>query len=232
VNLAVDRSGDLMVLSSAGTDASVYSIDPAHPEQVRTIKATATRKSGNAATLLPVNVYANGEFADRLDPKTYAFPPLSSFFAGKMGEAKAQEYVSPDGSLVLPAFRVWNQSTADNLGWRWSDSLDTYGFVSAKQGERVFLTNASENRTYSGLIGVGGQLTDLKVVADRGGESVARDEAGNLYVANGQVFVYGPGGALQRRIDTPERPLQLLIGGKDKRTLFILAHHALYAMPL
>ena len=37
---------------------------------------------------------------------------------------------------------------------------------------------------------------------------------------------------LERRIDTPERPLQLLIGGKDKRTLFILTHHALYAMPL
>jgi hypothetical protein len=232
VNLAVDRSGDLMVLSAAGTDASVYSIDPAQPEQIRVIAPTATRKHANASTLLPVNVYANGEFADRLDPKTYAFPPLSSFFTSKMGESKTQEYVSPDGSLVLPAFRVWNQSTADNLGWRWSDTLDTYGFVSAKQGERVFLTNASENKTYSGLLGGGGQLTDLKIVADRGGESVVRDEAGNLYVANGQVFVYGSDGRLQRQIDTPERPLQLLIGGADKRTLFILAHHALYAMPL
>ncbi|MBB5716304.1 glycosyl hydrolase family 28-related protein [Sphingomonas aerophila] len=232
VNLAVDRSGDLMVLSSAGIDATVYSIDPAHPEQARPIAPTATRSRGGAATLLPVNVYANGEFADRLDPKTYEFPPLSAFFLNKMGEAKAQEYVSPDGSLVLPAFRVWNQSTSDNLGWRWSDSLDAYGFVSGKVGERVFLTNASENRTYSGLVGAGGQLTDLRVAADRGGESVVRDAAGNLYVANGQVFVYDPSGTLQRRIDVPERPLQLLIGGADKRTLFMLTHHALYAMPL
>ena len=232
VNLAVDRSGDLMVLSSAGIDATVYSIDPAHPEQARPIAPTATRSRGGAATLLPVNVYANGEFADRLDPKTYEFPPLSAFFINKMGEAKAQEYVSPDGSLVLPASRVWNQSTSDNLGWRWSDSLDAYGFVSGKVGERVFLTNASENRTYSGLVGAGGQLTDLRVAADRGGESVVRDVAGNLYVANGQVFVYDASGMLQRRIDVPERPLQLLIGGADNRTLFMLTHHALYAMPL
>lgn len=232
VNLAVDRSGRLMVLSSAGTDGSVYSIDPAHPEQIRPIAPTASHPHREAATLLPVNVYANGEFADRMDPSTYEFPPLSSFFVAKLGEAKTREYVSPDGSLVLPAFRVWNQSTADNLGWRWSDTLDAYGFVAGKEGERVVLTNASENRSYSGLVGAGGRLTDLRVVADRGGESVVRDDAGNLYVANGQVFVYGPDGKLQRRIDTPERPLQLLIGGADRRTLFMLAHHALYALPL
>lgn len=232
VNLAVDRSGDLMVLSSAGEDASVYSIDVTKPEDVTVIKPTAANSRRGAATLLPVNVWANGEFADRLDPKTYEFPPLLEFFTQKMGEAKSQEYVSPDGSLVLPAFRVWNQNTADKLGWRWSDTLDAYGLVAASAGERIFLTNASENRTYSGLVGEQGTLSDLRIVADRGGESVVLSASGDLFVANGQVFVYGPDGALKRRIDVPERPLQLLIGGKDKDTLFILAHHSLYTMPL
>ena len=32
------------------------------------------------------------------------------------------------------------------------------------------------------------------------------------------------------RIDVPERPLQILFGGADGRTLFILTHHALYAV--
>ena len=31
------------------------------------------------------------------------------------------------------------------------------------------------------------------------------------------------------RIDVPERPLQLIFGGADGRTLFILTHHSLYA---
>ncbi|MCD2324669.1 SMP-30/gluconolactonase/LRE family protein [Sphingomonas sp. IC-56] len=232
VNLAVDRSGDLMVLSSAGRDGTVFSIDPKKPHDVRVIAPTATRARKGAATLLPVNVWANGEFADRIDPKTYAYPPLSEFFTSKMGEAKPQEYVSPDGSLVLPAFRVWNQGPDDHRGWRWSDTLDAHGLVAADANGRVVLTNASENRTYSGVVGDAGRVTDLKVVADRGGESVARDDAGNLYVANGQVFVYGPDGRLLRRIDVPERPLQLVLGGSDRRTLFILTHHALYGAAL
>jgi hypothetical protein len=230
VNLAIDRSGDLFVLSSAGRDASVYSIDPAKPFDVRVIAPTPTKPRSTAATALPVNVWSNGEFADRIDPKTYQYPPLADFFVRGLAEPKAQEYVSPDGSLVLPAFRVWNQGPNDHQGWRWSDTLDAYGLVTAKPGEHVFLTNGSENRTYSGLVGASGTVTDLKVVADRGGESVARDAAGNLYVANGQVFVYTADGTLSRRIDVPERPLQLVIGGADKRTLFILTHHSLYAV--
>ncbi len=232
VNLAVDRSGKLLVQSSAGRDGTVYSIDPVKPAEVMPIEPTAARTRRGAAMLLPVNVWANGEFADRIDPKTYTYPTIADFFTTKMGEAKPQEYVSPDGSLTLPAFRVWNQGPDDHRGWRWSDTLDAHGLIAAEPGARVTLTNASENRTYSGLVGGGGAVTDLKIVAERGGESVVRAANGNLYVANGQVFVYGPEGALVRRIDVPDRPLQLLIGGADRRTLFILTHHALYSTGL
>jgi sugar lactone lactonase YvrE len=90
-------------------------------------------------------------------------------------------------------------------------------------------TNGSQNVTFSGLVGQGGAVTDLKPVADRGGESAAVDAAGNVYVAAGQVFVYGADGKQTGRIDVPDRPLQLIIGGADKRTLFILTHHALYS---
>jgi len=43
------------------------------------------------------------------------------------------------------------------------------------------------------------------------------------------VFVYGADGQEAERIDVPDRPLQLLFGGEDGRTLFILTHHALYS---
>ncbi len=232
VNLAVDRSGHLLVLSSAGRDATVYSLDPAKPAAVQVIAPTPAAAGKGAATLLPVNVWANGEFADRIDPTTYQFPTMADMFATKMAEPKPEEYRSPDGSLSLPAFRVWNQGPDDHQGWRWSDTLDAYGLVSAAPGARVVLTNASENRTYDGLVGDQGRVTDLKIVADRGGESAVRDAAGQLYVANGQVFVYAADGTLRRRIDTPERPLQLVIGGDDNHTLFILTHHALYAVAI
>jgi sugar lactone lactonase YvrE len=79
-------------------------------------------------------------------------------------------------------------------------------------------------------VGAGGSLTDLKPFANRGGESVAVGPDGHVFVANGQVFVYAPDGKPLGRIDVPDRPLQLIFGGADHRTLFILTHHALYAV--
>lgn len=49
-------------------------------------------------------------------------------------------------------------------------------------------------------------------------------------MANGQIFVYSPKGRQIVQIDVPERPLQLIFGGADRRTLFILAHHALFTV--
>ena len=60
------------------------------------------------------------------------------------------------------------------------------------------------------------------------------DGDGNVFIANGQVFVYDKSGKPIGQIDVPERPLQILFGGADadKRTLFILTHHALYAVKI
>jgi sugar lactone lactonase YvrE len=120
---------------------------------------------------------------------------------------------------------VWPQGPV----WRFSDTLDTYGLMTGKVGAPIYLVYASEDRTYSGRLGAGGRVTDLEPFAARGGESVAVGADGRVFVANGQVFVYAASGAEIGRIDVPARPLQLLFGGADGRTLFILTHHALYA---
>ncbi|UYY59187.1 glycosyl hydrolase family 28-related protein [Sphingomonas sp. S2-65] len=229
VNLAVDRSGDLMVLSSAGAAATVYSIDPRTPEKVRVIAPTPVASRGDTRVILPASFWNNGEFRDQYDAARDQFVTLEEMFARDMAVAKPQEYRSPDGSIALPAYRVWQQGPADHLGWRFSDTLDTYGFVTGKVGSRVYLANGSEDRTYSGLLGPGGAVTDLKPLAPRGGESVAVGPDGRVYVANGQIFVYGADGHEQGRIDVPGRPLQLLFGGADGRTLFILTHKALFS---
>ncbi len=231
VNLAVDASGHLMVLSSDGPEASVYSLDPwtATAELTR-IAPTPVASHPGAVTALPGNFWNNGEFRDQLNPQTYEFTTLAEMFARDVVVPKAQEYVSPDGSLILPAFRVYKQGPTNFQGWRFSDTLDTYGFVMAKPGDRVTVSNGSEGRVYSGKVGQGGSLTDLKALTDRGGESVAVDAKGRLFVANGQIFVYDAKGQELGRIDTPERPLQLIFGGEDRQALFILTHHSLYSL--
>ena len=221
-----------MVLSSAGQDGTVYSIDPANPGDVTVISAKAAG-AANASVALPVNVWENGEFNDRIDPATLIYPTMSEMFRAKLAQPKAQEYLSPDGSVALPAFRTWNQGKIeDPRSWRWSDTLNAHGLVTGKLGERIVITNASENRTYSGVIASNGRLTDLQVVAPRGGESVVKDKDGTLYVANGQIWAYDPDGNEKRRIDVPERPIQLILGGPDHRTLYILTHRSLYSLDL
>ncbi|WP_454887213.1 glycosyl hydrolase family 28-related protein [Sphingomonas oryzagri] len=230
VSLAMDRSGNLIVLSSYGREGTVYAFRPgSSEEELAVIAPTPVAPHVGGRVALPGNLWNNGEFSDQYDPASDHFTTLAEMFARDMAMPKAREYVSPDGSLAIPAFRVFQQGPADHIGWRFSDTLDAYGFVTAEQGKRVLLSNESEDKTYSGLVGAGGAVTDLKPFADRGGESVADGPDGRVYVANGQVFVYDSSGRPIDRIDVPERPLQLLFGGADGRTLYILCHHALYS---
>jgi hypothetical protein len=158
------------------------------------------------------------------------YTTLAEMFAADATTPKTREYVSQDRSVFLPAGRVFQQGPAnDTSGWRFSDNLDTYGFQIAEPGQQVYVSSESEDVTYSAKVEPDGTLADLKPFVQRGGESVAVDEGGNVYVANGQVFVYASNGTQIARIDVPERPIQLIFGGADHRTLFILAHHALFA---
>jgi sugar lactone lactonase YvrE len=161
---------------------------------------------------------------------------LPQLFAKDVGSAAPRQYVSPDGSLVLPAGRVFQQPGVDSYagidetGWRWSHTLDAYGLLTAPVGRHVFVVSGAENRTYRAVVQANGTLGALQPFAERGGESVAADSAGHVYVANGQIFVYDAAGKSIGRIDVPERPVQILFGGADRRTLFILTHHALYSV--
>lgn len=230
VNLGFDASGDLIVVSSEGPEGTVYSFRPGSPENEMTVlRPQDARPHPGAAALLPVNYWNNGEFKDQLDFKTMKYATLPEMFMRDVSTPKAKEYISPDGSVFLPAGRVFQQGPPDYTGWRFSDNLDTYGFISARPGQRVYVSSASEDRTYSGLVNADGTLSDLKPFAERGGESVAVDSGGNVYVANGQIFVYNPAGKEIGRIDVPERPIDIVFGGAHRETLFILAHHALFA---
>jgi sugar lactone lactonase YvrE len=230
VNLAFDKSGNLLVMSSAGPEGTVYSFRPGSPkDQLTIIAPQAARPHAGAIAALPVNYWNNGEFKDQLNLSTMTYTTLAQMFADDVSTGKAREYVSPDGSLFLPASRVFQQGPPDYTGWRFSNNLDTHGFLTTVPGHRVYVSNESEDVTYSALVKPDGSLTDLQPFAQRGGESVAVDHNGNVYVANGQIFVYNASGKQIGRIDVPERPLDIVFGGPDGRTLFILAHHALFS---
>jgi len=59
---------------------------------------------------------------------------------------------------------------------------------------------------------------------------VTTDSRGNVYIAAGQIYVYDPTGKLIDTIEVPERPIQLIFGGEDHKTLFIAARTSLYSV--
>ena len=56
------------------------------------------------------------------------------------------------------------------------------------------------------------------------------DEAGNVYIAGDQVYVYNREGKQIGVLEIPERPGSLAFGGPDERTLFIGARSSLYSI--
>src|SRR5205823_11847586 len=81
-------------------------------------------------------------------------------------------------------------------------------------------------------VGLEGSLKNFRLFGEQGGEGVAVDTRGNVYLAAGQVQVYAPNGKLLQTIEVPERPLQVVLGGPDHRTLFIPARTSLYSVRL
>jgi sugar lactone lactonase YvrE len=75
-----------------------------------------------------------------------------------------------------------------------------------------------------------GEIVSPRLFANRGGEAVVSDSDGNVYIAEGQIFVYDSKGKLLEIIPVPERPLGLVFGGKDHRTLYIPAGNSLYSV--
>ena len=143
--------------------------------------------------------------------------------------SRPYQYVSPDGTTFLSAGQDF-VSGAVSWGVKSADLLRSFSLSPAIPGKPFYLTDEADVRTWSATVGSDGSLSNLKVFAEQGGEGVTVDEQGNVYIAAGQIYVYNPSGQLIDTIEVPERPLQVVFGGKDRRTLFIPARTSLYSV--
>jgi sugar lactone lactonase YvrE len=208
INLAFDKGGNLMVVSYAGA-GTVYAFNPGTPEsEITLLKPQAAAPRPGMTAILPVSDW-------RVNPQALGQPE--------------RQYLSPDGSTFLPAAKDF-VSGAMSWGVKSSPLLRGFGLTAAVPGQPVFLTSEAEVTTWRAVLAPDGGLSDFQVFAHQGGEGVAVDEGGNVYIAAGQIFVYNAEGRLMETIDVPERPLQLVFGGADGKTLFIPARSSLYAL--
>jgi uncharacterized membrane protein len=66
--------------------------------------------------------------------------------------------------------------------------------------------------------------------APRAGSSVVTDAAGNVYAAEGELYIYNASGQQIGVVEIPKRPSSLAFGGADKKTLFIGARGSLFSI--
>lgn len=207
VNLGFDKAGDLLVVSYAGK-GTVYSFRPDTPMGEATfLKPEAAAARPGMTPLLPVDVWS----------------------ARSVPGDRPYQYVSPDGSVFIPAGEDFVQGQL-YYGTKMADILRAFSMGKAVPGRPYYVSDESDEKTYRGNVTDKGTITNLQLFAERGGESVTQDSKGNVYLAAGQVFVYGAKGDLLGRIDVPERPIDVVFGGRDRGTLYILTHTSLYSV--
>jgi Pectate lyase superfamily protein/SMP-30/Gluconolactonase/LRE-like region len=210
VNLAFDATDHLLVVSQTG---SVYALSPDDPQRsFRLLQPQpATARSGLTA-LIPQNYWTNG-----YKVATGQWP------------RRISQFVSADGSTFLAAGEDF---VTGRLSWgvKDHDLLRAYALTPVPSGSTAYITLEWHGKTYAASVDESGNVVSTKLFAERGGEAVIADEAGNVYIADGQIFVHDPSGRLIEVITVPERPLGLAFGGRDRRTLYIPAGSSLFAV--
>jgi len=205
VNLAVDQAGNLLVVSYAGSGV-VYALNP----------------SGKVTLLQPEAV------TDEVGKNLYL--PVSDWRLSQAGFSHpAAHFMSPDGTTVLSVGQDFLNG-ATSWGVKSSPQIRSFGLDKAAPGQPFYVTAESELRTWAADVKSDGSLTNFRLFVEQGGEGVTVDSRGHVYIAAGQINVYDPAGQLMDTIEVPERPLQLVFGGADRKTLFIAARTSLYSL--
>ena len=116
-------------------------------------------------------------------------------------------------------------------GVKSSDLIRAFGLQRARPGERVYLTSEAEVATWSARVGDDGSLSDLPPVrpirAGKGSRPTRRATSTSRPATSSCTT---PSGKLIETIAVPGRPTQVVFGGPDRRTLFLPARDALYAV--
>jgi len=185
---------------NAGFAIRVYSIDPENPEE--SIKELPRVKMGSVN---PVHkaLYPGNRWRDFHDFNTVVmYKPEYCFIA-------------PDGKTIIP--QQYDLARASSV-------------VEAFPGKPFYTSDEYDKRMVRLDVDAQGNLSNLKYFVETGEFGSAVDAEGNLYVADGQVYIFNKEGKKIGEIEVPERPLTLRFGGKDKRTLFINSYKSLYRM--
>jgi hypothetical protein len=183
-------------------ETRVYSIDPENPEE--TFKALPKVPMGSVNPVYKA-LYPSNRWRDFHDFNTVVlFKPELCFLA-------------PDGKTIIP--------DQYDLA-RGSSVLEAY------PGKPFYASDEYDKRIVKMEVAQNGTLSNLKYFVEYGEFGSAVDNEGNLYVADGQIYIFDKDGKKKGVIEVPGRPSSITFGGTDGNTLFITARSKFFSVKI
>jgi sugar lactone lactonase YvrE len=213
--LAFDQSGNLIVTTN---DGNVVTFNPNNSEDdLQVLTPVRPEFHKGKVALIPGHRWRDEH--DFLKITTYSKdnPPVSSssytaYMRGSINPL-TDHFVSPDGTTFIPQCQ---------------DLRRAYSLRAAIPGKSFFMADEFGQKTYKFDVNPDGSLSNPKLFAEKGELDVAVDSKGNVYIPAGNIFVHDPSGKQIGEIKVPERPTNVVFGGKDFNTLYITARSSLY----
>jgi sugar lactone lactonase YvrE len=125
-------------------------------------------------------------------------------------------FVAPDGVTIIA--KVYDLARASCLS-------------EAFPGRPVYVSDEYDKRTVRLEVDVQGYVSNLRNFVEKGEFGIAKDAGGNVYIADGQVYVYDASGKFLKEIKIPERPTSVMISN-DNKILYITGANSLYSVKL
>ena len=126
-------------------------------------------------------------------------------------------FVAPDDVTIIPETYDLGRSAA---------------LSKAVPGKDIFISDESLKRVVRLSVGEKGELSDMTDFVQKGEFSQTRDNDGNLYIADGKIWIYDVNGLYKGKIEVEERPVSITFGGRDGNTLFITTRTSLYSVKI
>jgi sugar lactone lactonase YvrE len=187
---------------NTGSTIKVYSIDPNSPEE--TVKELPIVPASAVQSVYKC-LYPANRWRDNSD------------YLSITVKRTEQYYKAPDGVTYIPV-------TYDLI--RSNSLLDAY------PGKPFYAADEYNKRIVSYKVANDGSISGAKIFAEKGEYTAITDQHGNVYVPDGEIYVYDPSGKLIDEIKVPERPATLSFGGKDGKTLYITARTSFYSIDI
>lgn len=183
---------------NSGFATWIYAIDPERPEETIRKLNKVPSASIRQATK---TIYPAHRWRDLHD-----FDQVSLW-------RPEMSFVAPDGKTVIPEYYDFARSSSTVEAW---------------PGKTFYASDEYNRRTVQATVLPDGTLSELRTFVPQGEFGSAVDGDGNVYVADGHVYIFDPEGKPIGSIRMPERPTSLVVGGTDGHTLFIAARSSLY----